>query len=261
VGPPGSGQKRHWLVSRFPVRDHAGAIIGVTSMRTDVTALKLAEARLAELLASEQSARAQVEQARHLLDEHNRQLAEQVRRDALTGLASRSAFLEHLTLALSRASRQAQAAAVLYLDLDSFKQVNDAHGHAAGDRLLQIIAERLRAVARKTDLVARHGGDEFLLLLADLDREQAPEIAAEIAGRIHQAIAQPVTLDGISARVSTSIGIALYPDDATDVDALIAAADAEMYRSKQAGPARTALAGERKRIRPARGPGRLRPAG
>ena len=215
--PPGSGRERHWLVSRFPVIADDGTVLGVTSMRTDVTELKHAEARLEELLASEQV---------------------QARTDSLTGLANRAAFAEQVAGALARAAATGSAVAVVLLDLDGFKKANDTLGHAAGDELLRIVAERLRSVARSGDVVARLGGDEFLLLLADLRQEQAEEHAAAVADRIREALGRPFALVSGTARVSASVGVALHPRDAADADALVAAADAAMYAAKRAARSR-----------------------
>jgi diguanylate cyclase (GGDEF)-like protein/PAS domain S-box-containing protein len=257
--PPGSGRMRHWLVNRFQVRDRAGTVLGVTSTRTDVTELKLAEARLAELLASERAARREAERVRGLLDEQNRALARQARLDVLTGVANRPAFSEHLAGALAGAERDGSAIAVLYLDLDGFKDVNDEQGHATGDRLLGEIAMRLLSVARENDLVARIGGDEFVIVLSDLPLDRAEAIATTVADRVHDAIGRPLRLGTANVRISASVGIALYPRDAGAEDALVNAADSAMYESKRAGRSRTAIAGRSGAPLVARGGGRLRP--
>lgn len=161
--------------------------------------------------------------------------------DQLTGLPNRVMFEELLGLALARARRQDSAVAVIYLDLDHFKCVNDSLGHAAGDVLLREVAARMREVARATDVVARVGGDEFLLLLADLAREttlrsdSAPDVARSVARRVRAALDEPYRVGGTEVRTGASIGISLYPDEASDAGALMAAADTAMYRSKRAG--------------------------
>jgi diguanylate cyclase (GGDEF)-like protein len=141
-----------------------------------------------------------------------------------------------LDLALARAERSNLVVGVLYLDLDGFKGVNDTLGHAAGDVLLRAVANRLRAVARKTDVVARLGGDEFLVLLADLPGGvDAAAVVRSVAARIVDEVNEPVAVAGDEARVSASVGISLYPWDAADAAALIANADAAMYVSKRSG--------------------------
>ncbi len=153
-------------------------------------------------------------------------------RDALTGLPNRHQLDEHLTLALARAGRTGDTVALLYLDLDGFKQVNDRHGHAAGDLLLRQVAERLQAAVRRTDLVCRHGGDEFLVLLGDLARPSARHAAAVTAAQIRKCLRQPFLLTSGEVRVQVSIGTALYPDDTTDPQHLIHLADQDMYKGK-----------------------------
>jgi diguanylate cyclase (GGDEF)-like protein/PAS domain S-box-containing protein len=259
--PPGSGLFRHWLINRFQVRDSSGAVLGVTSTRADVTALKDAEARLADLLAREQAARAEAERMRGLLDERNRMLAVQARTDALTGVANRPAFSEQLSSTLERARQDDRTVALLYLDLDGFKAVNDRHGHAVGDRLLGVVAGRLVSAARATDFVARIGGDEFLVLLADLAPARAAVVAGQVAERIHDAVGQPVRLEAVTVEVSASIGIALYPADADDEDALIAAADAAMYAGRSVDPARSERTGGPDERRKGRSRGRLHTVG
>ena len=202
-------------------------------MRTDITDLKRAEARLEELLASEQQARVDVERARRILDERNRELAEQARTDSLTRLANRPAFFEQAAEALARALRAQTNVAVIYVDLDNFKQINDTLGHAAGDEFLQVVAQRLHSLARSSDLVARLGGDEFLLLVTDLDREEGAAKAAAVADRVREALTCPVAIGDAIARVTASVGVGMFPADASDADALVAAADAAMYGAKR----------------------------
>jgi diguanylate cyclase (GGDEF)-like protein/PAS domain S-box-containing protein len=227
--PPGSGQIRHWLVSRYPVAAPDGEIVGVASIAVDATRQKESEARLEELLAFEQSVRLEIEVSRQ-------DLAVQASTDPLTGLANRAAVTHDLELALARAERSSLVVGVLYLDLDGFKGVNDTLGHAAGDVLLRTVAARLRAVARKTDVVARLGGDEFLVLLADLPGgPAAAEVVRSVAARIVDEVNEPVAVAGDEARVSASVGISLYPWDAADAAALIANADAAMYAGKRSG--------------------------
>lgn len=175
------------------------------------------------------------------------QVAFMAHHDALTSLPNRAMFEELLELSLARARRQDLACAVLFLDLDNFKLVNDSLGHAAGDELLVQLAERLREATRDTDLVARQGGDEFLVLLADIEKESEtplPEgtdavalVAESVAVRIAQALEAPFTLVGEEFYTSSSIGISMFPKDAQDARSLLKNADAAMYRSKKAAPA------------------------
>jgi len=149
--------------------------------------------------------------------------------DALTGLANRAAFLDQLRRALGYAARHAKQVAVLFLDLDRFKNINDTLGHPVGDELLKVVAERLTRSLRASDLVARLGGDEFLIALQDVRREHDP---ARVAQKLSGLLAQPCVLGDREYRVSTSIGIALYPRDGADPDVLIRNADTAMYHAK-----------------------------
>jgi diguanylate cyclase (GGDEF)-like protein len=155
--------------------------------------------------------------------------------DALTGLPNRLLLADRLRQAISMAARRDSLVAVCFIDLDGFKAVNDRLGHAAGDRLLQVVAERLRAVIRINDTVARLGGDEFVLLLTDL---QGREECAEVLERVAQAVSEPVDL-GATATAS----VAYSPDDSTDGDRLLQLADDAMYAAKDAVRHRTATPG------------------
>src|SRR3972149_3629976 len=167
--------------------------------------------------------------------------------DELTGLPNRAMFEELLDLALARARRNNMATAVLFMDLDNFKLVNDSLGHAAGDELLSQLAVRLRDATRDTDLVARQGGDEFLVLLADVEKEaetplpegtdNAQLVSESVAVRVHQSLEAPFVLAGEEFYTSASIGISMFPKDAQDARTLLKNADAAMYRSKKAAPA------------------------
>jgi diguanylate cyclase (GGDEF)-like protein len=164
--------------------------------------------------------------------------------DNLTGLPNRLLFKEHLSLSLAHAVRSNKVAAILFLDLDRFKQINDTLGHSIGDKLLQEVAERLLICVRKSDVVgrdeggdltssvARLGGDEFTVLLTDIVTLQD---AARVARRIIDNVSQPINLDGHEVIVTTSIGISLYPDDGKDVVTLIKNADTAMYHAKDQG--------------------------
>jgi diguanylate cyclase (GGDEF)-like protein len=153
--------------------------------------------------------------------------------DALTGLPNREHLEAELERAVARASRHLRRVALLFIDLDGFKGVNDRFGHAAGDRLLVRVGERLRAALRAEDFVARLGGDEFVVLLDDPHEAlDAARAAAGLLGALDRGVALP---GGCVAAVGASIGIALFPDHGIDAPGLLAAADAAMYRVKRAG--------------------------
>jgi diguanylate cyclase (GGDEF)-like protein/PAS domain S-box-containing protein len=152
--------------------------------------------------------------------------------DLLTGLPNRALLLERLEFILATARRRGTRAAVLFIDLDNFKVVNDSLGHAAGDALLKVVAGRLPGLLRGVDVVSRHGGDEFLVVLPDVEDEQGPVPVAE---KLLAAISEPMDLDGQSVSVSPSIGIAVFPRDGESAEALIKNADAAMYLAKERG--------------------------
>jgi len=150
--------------------------------------------------------------------------------DAATGLPNRSLFDDRLAHAISLAQRQQWTLAVMFLDLDHFKTINDKHGHAAGDVVLKEVAHRLIRHARDEDTVCRNGGDEFLVLLVN---PQSAENVERIAEHILANIAAPIRIDALDLMISPSIGIALYPDHGTTGADLIACADAAMYHAKR----------------------------
>jgi diguanylate cyclase (GGDEF)-like protein/PAS domain S-box-containing protein len=154
------------------------------------------------------------------------------RYDSLTGLPNRSFFRETLQRTLARAARERARLALIFVDLDGFKAVNDGLGHAAGDAALQVVAERLRAGVRTTDATARIGGDEFVVLLSSLSRT---DDAALVARKLLDRVARPFVLDGNDVTLGASAGIAVYPEDGRDANDLLRAADLAMYRAKQEG--------------------------
>ena len=162
--------------------------------------------------------------------------------DKLTGLPNQAMFEEFLERAVSRAKRHELAVAVLWVDLDDFKLVNDSLGHRAGDALIREMATRLADVTRETDLVARRGGDEFLLLLGDLERGGLGDVDASlltaeaVAGRVMESLRVPFELEGTEVFISASIGISVCPLDADDVPQLVQNAETAMYNSKRSGP-------------------------
>jgi diguanylate cyclase (GGDEF)-like protein/PAS domain S-box-containing protein len=182
-----------------------GAVVGSVLILTDVTERREAEARI-----------------RHM-----------AHHDALTGLPNRVLLRDRLGQALARARREGEAVAVLCLDLDGFKAVNDALGHAAGDRLLEAVAARLAASVREADTVARLGGDEFAVVQAGLAQ---PEAADALARRLVEALSRPFPLEGgHEAAVGTSVGVALFPADGDGPDGLLRRADLALYRAKAEG--------------------------
>jgi diguanylate cyclase (GGDEF)-like protein len=152
--------------------------------------------------------------------------------DDLTQLVNRIAFRERLQHAFTLARASGRGVAVLYLDLDHFKEVNDTHGHEAGDRVLAETAQRMRASVRAVDTVARLGGDEFAIILPFLEGEDS---ARHLATRLVASLAEPFVIDGAPARVGVSIGIAIYPRDSADVDEFLRHADGALYQAKRAG--------------------------
>ena len=195
-----------WVLSRGMVvrRDERGKPLRLIGTVSDIGERKAAE-----------------ETARHL-----------AHHDPLTGLPNRALFNDRLHQALSLAHREGHRLAVLYLDLDGFKPVNDRFGHAVGDELLKEVAQRLQHCVRESDTVGRIGGDEFVVLLPTL---QADEDARRVAEKILAALHRPFLLTGHNLVISTSIGIALFPDHGQDDRELARSADAAMYRAKEGG--------------------------
>ena len=152
--------------------------------------------------------------------------------DTLTGLPNRSLFADRLSVALTHAHRHRYKAAVLFLDVDRFKQINDSLGHTTGDRLLREVAQRVSGVVRADDTVARFGGDEFTVLLHMIGKV---EDAGKVAQKILDAMKAPIAIDGREFVVTSSVGIAIYPLDGTDGETLIRNADTALYRAKEAG--------------------------
>jgi len=155
--------------------------------------------------------------------------------DELTGLANRVLLKDHIKLALGQASRDDSAVALLFLDLDRFKHVNDSLGHSVGDQLLKEVADRLRSCLRAGDTVARMGGDEFVVVLHNLPAKTAEALAGKIAAKVAAAVAPPFHLQNHEITATFSIGIAFFPRDAADTEELIKYADAAMYEAKSSG--------------------------
>ena len=160
--------------------------------------------------------------------------------DPLTGLPNRSQIERHLEMALARAERNGHAVALMFADLDDFKLVNDRLGHAAGDRLLAEVADRLRGNLRATDVLGRHGGDEFLVLLTDVPGDPIAK-AETVASNLLGALREPFVIGTSEVKIGGSVGISVYPEDATDTEALLRHADVAMYAAKSHGGGRYAF--------------------
>ncbi len=187
-----------------PLRDASGAVSGYLAIAADISARKAAE-RQVEFLAY---------------------------RDVLTGLPNRLLLQDRFDQAVAHADRDQRKVALLFLDLDNFKTINDSLGHAVGDALLQDIARRLAECVRETDTISRQGGDEFLIVLSDLG---AAEAITPVLLKIRERLQEPFLIDGHELATSASIGVALYPDDGRDFETLHQKADTAMYRAKDAG--------------------------
>jgi diguanylate cyclase (GGDEF)-like protein/PAS domain S-box-containing protein len=186
------------------LRDEHGTLLSVLSLAQDVTTRVLAEERL-------------VHQATH---------------DSLTGLPNRTMLQDRLRLAISRARRGGQRVAAMFVDLDRFKDVNDTLGHRIGDELLREMAARLARVVRDVDLLVRLSGDEFMVVLEQVEDLEAPRV---VASKLLDEIRKPTRIEGHDIHISGSVGISLFPDDAEDVETLMKNADMAMYRAKENG--------------------------
>ena len=169
-----------------------------------------------------------VSQSRTVVDK----MAHMALHDFLTGLPNRVLLTERLSQAIGMAHRHRKRGALLFLDLDNFKRINDTQGHAIGDLLLQQVADRLNACVRGTDTVCRLGGDEFVILLVEIEQ---PQDAAHIAEKLRVELATPHPIGGHEHHVSMSIGISVFPDDGSDVDTVMQHADTAMFHAKAQG--------------------------
>lgn len=201
--------------------------------------------RTAELNSVNERLRAEASERENLmaqLQEQEQHLRFMAQHDALTGLPNRLSMQQRLALAMELAKRNRKKLAVMLVDLDNFKVINDTRGHPAGDQALVQLAARLRTSVRGSDTVARYGGDEFVVLAGELDRG---EDASMIAEKVADMIQVPLALEGGAVQVSCSIGISVYPDDAETSETLIALADKAMYASKSEKEKRYAYYGAR----------------
>ncbi|MBC8273847.1 MAG: GGDEF domain-containing protein [Chloroflexi bacterium] len=159
-------------------------------------------------------------------------LAEMATHDHLTGLPNRLLLSDRLAVGLAQAQRNNTSLAVMMLDLDRFKTVNDTFGHGVGDELLKVAGGRLIDLVRKSDTVARMGGDEFVVLLLQIAKT---EDAVRVAQKILETFQKPFAIDAYQIRITTSIGIAIYPEDGEDIETLFRNADTAMYWAKEQG--------------------------
>ena len=200
----GEDEKERFIcVSGEPIVDSSGEFVGYHGVARDVTTEKVAERRAIDMA--------------HF--------------DPLTGLSNRTLIARQLDLALSKARRHGRRLALMFIDLDGFKQINDAFGHTVGDRVLQETARRLRKAVRSEDCLARVGGDEFLALIEDFDAE-APQ---EAARRLLDTLSKPIVIDDREFALSASIGISSFPNDSAESEMLLQQADLAMYRVKSGG--------------------------
>jgi diguanylate cyclase (GGDEF)-like protein/PAS domain S-box-containing protein len=198
------GQYR-WVENRYtPVRDKDGRLAEIEGMIIDVTERKAAEEKIALL----------------------------ARTDGLTGLANRTTFIDRIRQAFSSVKRGAQAFAIMYMDIDHFKQINDTLGHAVGDQLLRAVADRLRGCTREGDVVARLGGDEFAILQTEINEAAQ---AGALAATLLKELTRPYSIDGNDLHMTVSIGICPYDADSVSPDAMLTQADLALYRSKEEG--------------------------
>jgi diguanylate cyclase len=198
------GGSRRWVRTEFfPDFDTDGTVKGIYVMATDIHDLKLAHERVRAMANT----------------------------DALTGLPNRPALREELDARVASHKPEAKSFAVLFIDLDAFKQFNDSHGHRFGDAVLVRVARALESVMREQDLIGRLAGDEFMALLNNTDRTEAKRVA----NRILDQVGRIDFVENRSVRVSASVGIAVFPEDGTSFDALFRASDSAMYQAKQTG--------------------------
>ncbi len=190
------------LASISPVCDESGVITHFVGVKEDISELKRLQKELGQMAHS----------------------------DELTGLPNRTLLFDRLDQTMIQAHRNHSRFALLYADLDGFKAVNDSHGHQVGDELLQAVARRLTFCVRESNTVARIGGDEFIIILNDLNHLEGPSV---VARKLLEALTAPFSLGNVVCRIGVSIGISIYPDDAEDAQTLISCADFAMYEVKR----------------------------
>jgi diguanylate cyclase (GGDEF)-like protein len=166
------------------------------------------------------------------LDQYNQELKPLALNDALTGVPNRRLLMDRLALSIAHAQRNKNTMALMYLDLDGFKDINDTLGHAAGDILLCLFADRLVAAVRQEDTVARLGGDEFVIVLSELSN---PDDAGKMASKVIDAISSGYNILGHDVRITASIGVSIYPVHGEEADGLMKSADIALYEAKRSG--------------------------
>jgi diguanylate cyclase (GGDEF)-like protein/PAS domain S-box-containing protein len=210
-----------------PILSHQGAVLGVFAMYSmsvrEPTAVETSLIDVTTRIAGIAIERKRAEDQIRFLAHH----------DALTGLPNRILLKDRLTQAILQTQRHNPWVSVVFIDLDNFKTINDSLGHTAGDELLKIVAKRMIGCVKATDTVVRLGGDEFVILL--VDQPARPEEISAILDRIRTAITQPIALDGRALYVTCSMGVATFPNDGADPEALLMNADTAMYKAKDAG--------------------------
>ena len=197
--------------SKVPLKDENGNILGVLGAYLDITARKEDEKKLKS---------------------HRDALQHLAHHDVLTKLPNRLLFLDRLNQAINKASRNRKKVAVLFIDMDRFKEINDSLGHAFGDETIKKVAQRLEGQIRKTDTIARFGGDEFIMILDDIEN---PIVIVDVVQKLMQSMHDPIVIEGHSVYATLSIGISIYPNDAETADSLLKNADAAMYKAKYDG--------------------------
>jgi diguanylate cyclase (GGDEF)-like protein len=229
-------------LARAKVAARSVPIIAMTNEGDDIQAIRALRVGAQDyLVKGESDARLVARTVRHAVERHRilteLALARQrehfmATHDPLTGLSNRTAFREQLARSLAYAARNGSRVALLFLDVDGFKSINDSLGHPVGDELLNVVSERLLQATRKSDMVARVGGDEFLVMLQSVKRDEDP---ARVAQKIIHCVSRPCILAGSEYRVTASVGVAIFPRDGNDPDLLIRNADTAMYHAKAQG--------------------------
>jgi diguanylate cyclase (GGDEF)-like protein/PAS domain S-box-containing protein len=224
----GDGLLHTSIVHKFPLLDSQGRVTAIGGIATDITERK----RLEEALTQKNFQLSKVIQAEAALRERQEHLNFVATHDPLTGLPNRALLHQRAEHAIAVSRRSGRLLALLFIDLDRFKTINDSLGHAAGDELLREVATRLSGCLREVDMIARHGGDEFVVLLEDIEKQEEVE---QVAARMREVLAEPLAIEGQEANVTSSIGVALYPRDGEAASTLIRRADLAMYRAKELG--------------------------
>lgn len=226
-----------------------GAVIGLRSI-SPMRIVSLGGVSVVLLSFAIRSALMQDRQERYLtaLQDSQEQLQRQAHYDELTGLPNRRMFFERLPQTLALAKRESWQAAMLYLDLDGFKPVNDRYGHAVGDELMTQAAQRMHGRVRQSDTLARMGGDEFTLIATHLETR---DDAGRLAGELQRLVSEPFLVAGHTIKISASIGVAIFPKDSTRAEELVERADQAMYQAKRTGPGAVAYFKEEDALLPA----------